>query len=227
MCPYERGPKELAGLFHHARIHRDIFNSEQDPHLATQTGTLVLDFQLPEWWEINSCGLQTTQSVAFCYSTLNGPRHVLGFAEDCPIVRLFQQQVRRWASQVALVVKKLPANAGDAGDVGSDPKSLNQEDPLEKEMATHTSTLAWKIPWTEEPGGPQSMGLQRVRHNSVSMHRSQKAAIGLSSPPTKPSCGTQTSPGPKKENNAFVFKDPHQHGNALQLKKLIVREIRL
>ena len=40
--------------------------------------------------------------------------------------------------------------------------SLDWEDPLEKEMATHPSTLAWKIPWTEEPGGLQSMGSQRV-----------------------------------------------------------------
>ena len=40
-----------------------------------------------------------------------------------------------------------------------------QEDPLEKEMATHSSILAWRIPWTEEPGGPQSTGSQRVRHN--------------------------------------------------------------
>ena len=44
-------------------------------------------------------------------------------------------------------------------------RSLGREDALEKEMATHSSTLAWKIPWTEEPGGLQSMGLQRVRHN--------------------------------------------------------------
>ena len=44
-------------------------------------------------------------------------------------------------------------------------QSLGQEDPLEKEMATHSSILAWKIPWTEEPGGLQSRGLQRVRHN--------------------------------------------------------------
>ena len=42
---------------------------------------------------------------------------------------------------------------------------LGQEDPLEKEMAVHSSTLAWKIPWTEEPGRLQSMGSQRVRHN--------------------------------------------------------------
>ena len=40
---------------------------------------------------------------------------------------------------------------------------LGQEDPLEKEMTTHSSFLAWKTPWTEEPGGLQSLGLQRVR----------------------------------------------------------------
>ena len=43
--------------------------------------------------------------------------------------------------------------------------SLGQEDPLEKEMATHSSILAWEIPWTEEPGGLQSMGSQRVGHD--------------------------------------------------------------
>ena len=42
-------------------------------------------------------------------------------------------------------------------------RSLGREDPLEKEMATHSSTLAWKIPWREEPGRLQSMGSQRVR----------------------------------------------------------------
>ena len=41
-------------------------------------------------------------------------------------------------------------------------QSLGQEDPLEEEMTTHSSILAWEIPWTEEPGGPQSMGSQRV-----------------------------------------------------------------
>ena len=45
--------------------------------------------------------------------------------------------------------------------------SQGQEDPLEKEMATHSSILAWRIPWTEEPGGLQSMGLQRVGHDLV------------------------------------------------------------
>ena len=44
-------------------------------------------------------------------------------------------------------------------------RSLGQEDPLEKEMATHSSILAWKIPWLEEPDRLQSMGSQRVRHD--------------------------------------------------------------
>ena len=44
-------------------------------------------------------------------------------------------------------------------------QSLGREDPLEKEMATHSSTFAWKIPQMEEPGRPQSMGLQRVKHD--------------------------------------------------------------
>ena len=54
------------------------------------------------------------------------------------------------------MVKNPPANAGDLGLI------LGWEDPLEKEMATHSSVLAWRIPWTEEPGGPQFMGSQRV-----------------------------------------------------------------
>ena len=44
-------------------------------------------------------------------------------------------------------------------------RSLVWEDPLEKDMATHSTVLAWRIPWTEEPGGLQSVGLQRVRHD--------------------------------------------------------------
>ena len=61
-------------------------------------------------------------------------------------------------SQVTLLVKNLPAIAGDI-------RSLGWEDPLEEGMATHSSDLAWRIPWREEPGGLQSIGLQRVRHD--------------------------------------------------------------
>ena len=65
----------------------------------------------------------------------------------------------RAKSQVALVIKNPPANAGDVGFIPG------SEDFLEKEMTTHSSILAWEIPWTEESGGPKSMGLQRVRPN--------------------------------------------------------------
>ena len=58
------------------------------------------------------------------------------------------------------MVKNPPANAGDVG------QSLDGDDPLEKEMATHSSILTWKIPWTEEPGGLQYMGSpKRDRHD--------------------------------------------------------------
>ena len=63
---------------------------------------------------------------------------------------------------MAQVVKNLPAML-ETQETWV--QSLSQEDPLEKEMATHTSILAWEIPWTEEPGGQQSMGSQRVGHN--------------------------------------------------------------
>ena len=56
-------------------------------------------------------------------------------------------------------------------------RSLGQEDCLEKEMATHTSILAWEIPWTEEPGGLQSVGLQRIRHDLATQQQQQRLII--------------------------------------------------
>ena len=64
-----------------------------------------------------------------------------------------------WASLVAQLVKNPSAKQE------TQVRSLGGEDPLEKEMATHSSIPAWKIPWTEDPGRPQSIGLQRVGHN--------------------------------------------------------------
>ena len=67
--------------------------------------------------------------------------------------------VRRGASLVVQTVKRLPAMRE------TQVRSLGREDPLEKEMETHSSILAWKIPWMEESGRLQSMGSQRVRHD--------------------------------------------------------------
>ena len=64
-----------------------------------------------------------------------------------------------WASLVAQMVKNLPSMQETRV------WSLGQEDQLEMGIATHFSTLAWRIPWTEEPGGLQSVGLQRARHD--------------------------------------------------------------
>ena len=73
-----------------------------------------------------------------------------------PVVFLF-------SSLVAQLVKNLPAIRETWV------QSLGREDRLEKEMATHSSILAWKIPWMEEPGGLLSMGLQRVRHDQATV----------------------------------------------------------
>ena len=69
-----------------------------------------------------------------------------------------------WASLVAQTVKNLPAMRQTW--VGS----LGWEDPLDKGPASHSSILAWRIPWTEEPGSLQSMGFQRVRHDWATFH---------------------------------------------------------
>ena len=65
-----------------------------------------------------------------------------------------------WASQDGAGVKNPPA-----GDIETQVRSLGQEDPLEEGRATHSRILAWRIPWTEEPGGLRSMGSQRLGHD--------------------------------------------------------------
>jgi len=68
-----------------------------------------------------------------------------------------------WAFQMVLVVDKLTANAGNALNPCS--IFLGQEDPLEESMAAHSSILAWRIPWTEEPGGLHFIRLQRLEND--------------------------------------------------------------
>ena len=76
-----------------------------------------------------------------------------------------------WASLVAQIVKNLPAMQE------TQVPSLGQEDPLEERMATHSSFLAWRIPWTEEPSGLQSMWSQRVRHDWATKVRTHTHSI--------------------------------------------------
>ena len=88
----------------------------------------------------------------------------------------------------AVIAQVSKESACSAGDPGSIPGS---GDPLEKEMATHSSILAWRIPWTEKPGGLQSTGSQRVGHNLV----------------TKPPTGTVMN-GFSDEVTLLLFQDP-------------------
>ena len=79
-----------------------------------------------------------------------------------------------------LVVKNLPANAGDAGS-----ESLGLGDPLEKEMATHSSILAWEIPWTEEPGNPwgcEESDIIEQLNNSINKINTQFSSVTRSCP---------------------------------------------
>ena len=72
-----------------------------------------------------------------------------------------EESACKWGFSSGLVVNNLPVQEKLEMQV----RSLGREDPLEEEMATCSSTLAWEIPWTEAPGGLQSMGLQRIRHD--------------------------------------------------------------
>ena len=72
------------------------------------------------------------------------------------------RHAHKGASHVAIVIKNLGANAGDVRDEGL---ILGWEGPLEEGRTTHSSVLAWRIPWTEEPSRIQSIGSQRVKHN--------------------------------------------------------------
>ena len=74
----------------------------------------------------------------------------------------FLKECNRKGLAVGLADKEFTCNAGGAGDAV---QSLGCEDALEKEMATHSSLLAWEIPWTEETSELQSTGSQRVRHS--------------------------------------------------------------
>ena len=87
---------------------------------------------------------------------------------------MIQLNIYIWSSLVAQVVKNPPANAGDSGDTGSVP-GLGRS--LEKEMATHSSILAWEIPWTEEPGGLQSIA--SLSWTQLSMHTHRHVCVCL------------------------------------------------
>ena len=90
---------------------------------------------------------------------IRGLRGDVAFDLSLDVWKEFQSVKRKRDSLVAQTAKRLPVMWETWV------RSSGWEDPLENEMATHSSTLAWKIPWTEEPGRLQSMGSQRVGHD--------------------------------------------------------------
>ena len=81
-------------------------------------------------------------------------------------------------------------------------QSLNREDPLEKEMAAHSSILAWEIPWTEEPGGLQSMGSKKESHTHTHTHTHKRR---LSDYTTTNDCIKLLQPPPKPKYHMYAF----------------------
>ena len=126
----------------------DILEKEMTTHSS------ILAWRFP--WMEEADGLQSMvwQRVGHTWAHTQVP-HVSG------IKQYLHAPNGYWASLVAQRLKLLP------GMWETRLWSLGWEDPLEKEMAPHSSTLAWRIPWMEEPGGLQSMGSQRVRHDWV------------------------------------------------------------
>ena len=113
--------------------------------------------------------LDSTGSSSQC--SVVAKRGGVGRREGGPRGRRYTY-IYRWASQVALVVKNPPLRQ-ETHEIWV--WSLGQEDPLEKGTATHSNILAWRIPWTEEPGRCQSIGSQRVRHDRSNLAHTHTA----------------------------------------------------
>ena len=114
-------------------------------HFLLQGSSAVLCSDTHTGWEVRGQGWALS---LLCFPW--GPQ---------PKVRVYLSFGSSFRAALAQMVKNPPASAGDLGS------TLGQEDPLEKEMATHSGILAWRIPWTEEPGRLQSAGSQRVRRD--------------------------------------------------------------
>ena len=128
----------------------------QSIHLSIYWPNNRLTDESPSKYYLNTSLYMWSLSIYLIYP--------LDFHIQLYIERAYKEN-HRWCTNidtdilVAQMVKNLPAMQE------TQVQSLAWEDPLEKGMATHSSILAWRMPWTEEPGGLQSMGLQRVRHD--------------------------------------------------------------
>ena len=123
------------------------------------------NYDVVDWKREERRSKKSILSFTFCLHTVSSPLAMEIATFSFTFLNLEFVLPFAGASLVAQRIKRLPAMQ----ETGV--QSLGWEDPLEKEMATHSSILVWRIPWAEEPGGLQSTGLQRVGHNwGTSLH---------------------------------------------------------
>ena len=132
------------------------------PHLFCLSCLTVREIKAVPLWGPNSClhisGVTRWLSPRVRCQRAGEPGTVSTFGQNSLVVSTMLPWPQ-WASLVTHKVKNLLAVQE------TEVRSIGREDPLEKGMATHSSVLAWRIPWTEEPGELQAMGSQRVRHD--------------------------------------------------------------
>ena len=122
----------------------------------------------PAWWKQKNWTTKHGQIYPLTLFTVySGESKYIAQSTRCLLSILFIEQKKKILFQVALVVRIHLLMQG------MQVRSLDREDPLEKELLTHSTILAWKNPWTEEPGRLQSMGLQRIGYNWVTEHNSR------------------------------------------------------
>ena len=175
-------PTDYTGLGHHILL-KQLCSSEthNSAQLLSPPCHLVLQTVLPFHWRLEHLALRVHPGAD---SRISAPRlkhtrtpsffPVTWFPEpfsSLTMVLLVANQ-ETWASQVALVMKNLPIMR-ETQETGV--RFLGLEAPVEEEMVTHSSVLAWRIPWTVEPGGLQSKGSQRVAQNDWEAKHTQEA----------------------------------------------------
>ena len=115
--------------------------------------------------QYNSWKASVFQPSAFFMVQLSHPHMTTGKSIALNIWTFVSEVMSLLFNILSRLVMDLPYNAGDPAMQKTRVRSLGRKDPLEKGMAIHSSILAWRMSWTEEPGRPQSMGSQRVRHD--------------------------------------------------------------
>ena len=145
-----------------------LYNSSQtlynflDPFRLLSSTVLFLILEQPLNQPLNSY----LSTILLFYSFFPLKKKSPTFLENLSYRILILYFYYFWSFPGGSVIKNLPANEGDVGPVPGWGRSL------EKEMATHSSILTWKTPWTEEPGGLQFMGCKKARHNSATKQNS-------------------------------------------------------